>query len=110
MGYKLCMAEKPSVAKDIAAVIGANKRCDGYFDGNGYRVTWAVGHLVGLAEPDAYGFVSQEEMYDSKTEAAYAELPLIPEEFKLIVLEPTKDQFEIEQKLIHDPEVDEIII
>ena len=109
MGYKLCMAEKPSVAKDIAAVIGANKRCDGYFEGNGYRVTWAVGHLVGLAEPDAYGFVSQEEMYGSKTEAAYAELPLIPDEFKLIVLEPTKDQFEIVKKLIHDPEVDEII-
>lgn len=109
MGYKLCMAEKPSVAKDIAAVIGANKRCDGYFEGNGYRVTWAVGHLVGLAEPDAYGFVSQEEMYGSKTEAAYAELPLIPEEFKLIVLEPTKDQFEIVKKLIHDPDVDEII-
>lgn len=86
--------------KRYTTVIGANKRCDGYFEGNGYRVTWAVGHLVGLAEPDAYGFVSQEEMYGSKTETAYAELPLIPEEFKLIVLEPTKDQFEIVKKLI----------
>ena len=109
MGYKLCMAEKPSVAKDIAAVIGAHKRCDGYFEGNGYRVTWAVGHLVGLAEPDAYGFVSQEEMYGDKTQIAYDELPLIPDEFKLIVLEPTKDQFEIVKKLIHAPDVDEII-
>lgn len=109
MGFKLCMAEKPSVAKDIAAVIGANKRYDGYFEGNGYRVTWAVGHLVGLAEPDAYGFVSQSDMYGDKTQVAYEELPLIPDDFKLIVLEPTKDQFEIVKKLIHDPDVDEII-
>lgn len=109
MGFKLCMAEKPSVAKDIATVIGANKRCDGYFEGNGYRVTWAVGHLVGLAEPDAYGFVAQDDMYSDKTQAAYEELPLIPDDFKLIVLEQTKDQFEIVKKLIHDPDVDEII-
>ena len=58
MGFKLCMAEKPSVAREIAAVIGAVKRCNGYFEGNGYRVTWAIGHLVGLAEPEEYGFVS----------------------------------------------------
>lgn len=51
------MTEKPSVAKGIAAVTGANKPGNGYFEGNGYRVTWAVGHLVGLAEPDAYGFI-----------------------------------------------------
>lgn len=109
MGYKLCMTEKPSVASDIAAVIGANKRCNGYYEGNGYRVTWAVGHLVGLAEPDAYGFVSQADMYGDKTQEAYDELPLIPDEFKLIVLEPTRDQFDIVKNLIHDPEVDEII-
>lgn len=107
--YKLLMTEKPSVAKDIAAVIGANRRCNGYFEGNGYRVTWAVGHLVGLAEPDAYGFVSQDEMYGDKSQAAYDELPLIPDEFKLVVLEPTKDQFQIVKNLIHSPDVDEII-
>ncbi len=109
MGYKLCMAEKPSVAADIARVIGAGKRCNGYFEGNGYRVTWAVGHLVGLAEPDAYGYVSQEDMYGEKTQAAYDELPLIPDEFKLVVLEPTKDQYEIVKELINSPETDEII-
>lgn len=109
MGYKLCMAEKPSVAKDIARVIGADKRCNGYYEGNGYRVTWAVGHLVGLAEPDAYGYVSQEDMYGERTQAAYDELPLIPEEYKLIVLEPTKEQFEIVKELINSPETDEII-
>lgn len=107
--YRLLMTEKPSVAKDIASVIGANKRCDGYFEGNGYRVTWAVGHLVGLAEPDAYGFVSQEEMYGDKSQLAYDELPLIPSEFQLVVLEPTKDQFNIIKNLIHSPDVVEII-
>lgn len=111
MGYKLCMAEKPSVAKDIAAVIGATKRCNGYFEGNGYRVTWAVGHLVGIAEPEAYGFVPQEDMYGDgeMRKAAYDELPLIPEEFKLVVLEPTKEQFEIVKNLINSPETEEII-
>lgn len=112
MGYKLCMAEKPSVAKDIANVIGADKRFNGYFEGSGYRVTWAVGHLVGLAEPEAYGYVTQRDMWgdDAAMKArAYDELPLIPDQFKLIVLEPTKDQFEIVKRLINDPECDEII-
>lgn len=109
MGYKLCMAEKPSVAKDIAKVIGADRQGHGYFEGNGYRVTWAVGHLVGLAEPEAYGFVSQTDMYGEKTQAAYDELPLIPSEFKLVVLEPTKEQFKIVKDLINDPECEEII-
>lgn len=109
MGYKLCMAEKPSVAKDIAAVIGANKRCNGYYEGNGYRVTWAVGHLVGLAEPEEYGYVSKGEMWGEGKEQAYAQLPIIPDEFKLVVLEPTKDQFEIVKELIHRPDTDEII-
>ena len=112
MGYKLCTTEKPSVAVDIAKVIGANKRCDGYFEGNGYRVTWAVGHLVGLAEPEEYGYVSKDEMWDkenSRKEEALRELPLIPNEFKLVVLENTKKQFKIIEKLINDPDCDEII-
>lgn len=109
MGYKLCIAEKPSVAKDIARVIGADKHCNGYYEGNGYRVTWAIGHLVGLAEPDAYGYVSQEDMYGDKSQEAYDELPLIPEEFKLVVLEPTKKQFDIVKELINSAETDEII-
>lgn len=109
MGFKLCMAEKPSVAREIAAVIGAVKRCNGYFEGNGYRVTWAIGHLVGLAEPEEYGFVSQDDMYGGKEERAYDELPLIPDEFKLIVLKQTKEQFEIVKSLINSPDVDEII-
>lgn len=77
MGYKLCMAEKPSVAADIAKVIGATQKKQGYYEGNGYLVTWAVGHLVGLAEPEAYGYVSQKDMYVDQKEKALAELPLI---------------------------------
>lgn len=109
MGYKLCMTEKPSVAKDIAAVIGADKKCNGYYEGNGYRVTWALGHLVGLAEPEEYGFVSKKEMWGEGREEAYEQLPIIPEEFKLVVLEPTRSQFEIIKSLINSPETDEII-
>lgn len=113
MGYKLCTAEKPSVAGDIAKVIGATKRCNGYYEGNGYRVTWAVGHLVGLAEPSLYGYMSQKNMWDKENpqnkDKALAELPLIPQDFKLIVLPSTKDQFEIIKSLMNDPECDEII-
>lgn len=51
------IAEKPSVAKDIARIVGATQKCDGYLSGNGYLVTWAFGHLVQLAMPEAYGVV-----------------------------------------------------
>ena len=55
MGYKLCTTEKPSVAADIARVLNVNIKKNGYYIGNGYIVTWALGHLVTLAEPEAYG-------------------------------------------------------
>jgi DNA topoisomerase-3 len=103
------MTEKPSVAKDIANVVGAKTRQDGFFEGNGYLITWAVGHLVGLAEPQDYGFTSQQDMFGECKEQAYNELPLIPDEFKLVVLENTKKQFQIVKKLIHRDDVDMII-
>lgn len=111
MTYKLCTAEKNSVAKEIARIVGANERHNGYYQGNGYIVTWAVGHLVGLAEPEEYGFVSQRDMYSDEDakRRAYAELPLLPDKFKLIVLEETKAQFEIVKSLMHRPDVTEII-
>ena len=110
MGYKLCTAEKPSVAKDIAEVIGANTKKNGYFEGNGYRVTWAVGHLVGLEEPEAYGFMKQKDIYaDGNQDKAWSELPIIPTEFKLKVLKPTEDQFKIVKQLMLSDETDEII-
>ncbi len=108
--YRLCCCEKPSVARDIAEVIGANTKKNGYYEGNGYRVTWAVGHLVGLEEPEAYGFMKQEEIYDEgNQEKAWMELPIIPEKFKLKVLEPTAGQFEIVKQLMLSDETDEII-
>lgn len=52
---KVIIAEKPSVARDIAAIVGADNRKDGYLEGNGYAITWAFGHLIGLAMPPDYG-------------------------------------------------------
>ena len=68
------IAEKPSVAKDIARIIGATQKNDGYLSGNGYLVTWAFGHLVQLAMPDAYGYTGFRR----------ENLPIIPQEFKFI--------------------------
>ena len=73
---KVVIAEKPSVAMDLARVLGANKRNDGYLEGNGYAVTWALGHLVTLASPEAYGF---------STQWTATELPMLPDQFQLIV-------------------------
>lgn len=71
---KVCIAEKPSVAKSIAAILGATDKKDGYIEGNGWAVTWAFGHLVGLAMPEAYGFTSFRR----------ENLPILPQEFILI--------------------------
>ncbi len=72
---KAVIAEKPSVAKDIAKIVGAKSRKDGYFEGNGYKVTWAFGHLVELAMPEEYGWKG----FDA------AHLPMLPTTFKLVV-------------------------
>lgn len=109
MGYKLCIAEKPSAAKDIAAAIGAYNKKGYYYEGNDYLVTWAIGHLVGLAEPEAYGYESQKEMWSDGRDKAYGELPILPREYKLIVLENTKSQFNAIKKLMERPDVDMII-
>lgn len=71
---KIIIAEKPSVAKSIAAIVGANNKKDGYIEGNGYAVTWAFGHLVGLAMPEHYGIEGFKR----------ENLPILPEEFKLL--------------------------
>ena len=68
------IAEKPSVGMDIARVVGADTRNDGYCSGNGYMVTWALGHLVSLAMPDTYGY----------TKTAAEDLPMLPEPFRLV--------------------------
>ena len=71
---KIIIAEKPSVAKSIAAIVGANNKKEGYIEGNGYAVTWAFGHLVGLAMPEHYGITGFQK----------ENLPILPIEFKLL--------------------------
>ena len=71
MGCKLVIAEKPSVAQSLAAVIGATVRKDGYLEGNGWRVSWCVGHLAGLADADSYDPKYAKWRYD--------DLPILPE-------------------------------
>ena len=81
------LAEKPSVAQSIAKVLGAAKREDGYLEGNGYVVSWCVGHLVELAQP---------EVYDAKySKWAYADLPIFPMDWQYEVSAGTKKQFGI---------------
>lgn len=98
---KLVIAEKPSVAISIAKVIGANKKKDGYYEGNGYRVSWCVGHLIQMANPDAY-----DEKYAKWN---MADLPIIPSDYKYEVAKVTKKQFNILKKLMNDKEVDTVI-
>lgn len=84
---KLVLAEKPSVAQSIAKVLGAAKREDGYLEGNGYVVSWCVGHLVELAQPEAY---------DAKySKWAYADLPIFPMDWQYEVSAGTRKQFGI---------------
>ncbi len=82
------ITEKPSVARDIARIVGSSNKQDGYLEGNGYLVTWAMGHLITLAMPEAYGFA------DYKAE----ELPIRPHPFRLIVRQVRK-----EKEYISDP-------
>lgn len=98
---KLIITEKPSVAKDIANVLGINKRENGYMSGNDYIVTWCVGHLVQLAMP---------EEYDPKFKAWNINtLPIFPVKFKYVVNEATKQQYDIVKRLMNSENVDEII-
>ncbi len=77
MRYKLVIAEKPSVAQSLAAVIGATARKDGYLEGNGWRVSWCVGHLAGLADADSYDPKYAKWRYD--------DLPILPEHWQMVV-------------------------
>ena len=76
------IAEKPSVARDIARIIGANSKQDGYLEGGGYLVTWAMGHLIALAMPEAYGFSTYKA----------EDLPIRPNPFQLVVRQVRKDK------------------
>ena len=96
------LTEKPSVARDIARVLGASKRGQGYVEGNGYIVTWALGHLVQFAEPDDYG-------PPWKGRWSFAQLPMIPEQWKLKTTRSTSDQYQIVKKLLNSPQTERVI-
>ena len=98
---KLIVAEKPSVAMSYAKVLGATNRQDGYLEGNGYLVSWCVGHLVELAPPN---------IYDAKyVKWSIADLPILPQKWQYLVSASTKKQFGILQKLMNRPDVDSIV-
>ena len=97
----LVVAEKPSVAMSYAKVLGATNRKDGYLEGNGYLVSWCVGHLVELAPPN---------VYDARyVKWSIADLPILPEKWQYLVSASTKKQFGILQKLMNRPDVDSIV-
>ena len=101
MNQTLVIAEKPSVAKSIAAVLGAGNRKDGYLEGGGYLVSWCVGHLVELADASAYG-----EQY---AKWAVSDLPILPEKWKYTVSPATKKQFDTLKQLMGRDDVETLV-
>ena len=101
MSYQLVIAEKPSVARSIAGVIGANKKQDGYMEGNGYLVSWCIGHLVSLADAGAYDPRYKKWAYD--------DLPILPQEWQYIIPDEKKKQFDILCSLMERPDVDSLV-
>ncbi len=95
------LAEKPSVARDIARVLGASQRGDGYLHGNGYVVTWAIGHLVALAQP--------HEINPDWKRWRRDHLPMLPRDWPLVVSEETKAQFEVVRRVITAPEIERVV-
>jgi DNA topoisomerase-3 len=95
------LAEKPSVAQDIARVLGASVRGKGYLQGNGYVVTWAIGHLVSLAQP--------HEINPEWRQWRFDQLPILPIEWPLVVYEKTKDQFEVVRKILTSERVSRVV-
>ena len=98
---KLVIAEKPSVAMSLAAVLGATERKDGYLEGSGYLVSWCVGHLLELAQPEAY-----KEQY---AKWRYEDLPILPENWKYEVPKDKKKQLALLCRLMKDKRVDSVV-
>ena len=98
---KLVICEKPSVAKSIASALGVTSRADGYFEGNGYLVSWCIGHLVGLADAATYD--------DRYKKWRYEDLPILPAPFRYVVSEEKAAQFHILRSLMERPDVTELV-
>ena len=101
MSYTLVIAEKPSVAQNIAAALKVSGRKDGYIEGGGYLISWCVGHLVGLAAADAYGEQYAKWNYDT--------LPILPKEWQYTVAADKGKQFKILKELMHRVDVSEVV-
>src|SRR5215213_8036427 len=101
LSMRLIVAEKPSVGRDIAGALGRHRKEKGALVGEGWSVTWALGHLAELAPPDAYG----EEYKKWRLER----LPILPERFKVRVNRKTRDQFDVVKGLMRDPSVTEVV-
>ncbi|MCL2058454.1 MAG: DNA topoisomerase III [Oscillospiraceae bacterium] len=102
MGKQLVLAEKPSVAREIARVLGARQGQGGYIEGPRHIVTWALGHLVTLAEPEAYG-----NKYRTWSLEA---LPMLPDKMELVVIPKTAKQYSVVRQLMGRADVDELVI
>ena len=98
---KLVIAEKPSVAMALAAVLGADEKKDGYLEGNGWLVSWCVGHLLELAQPGAYG-----EQY---VKWRYSDLPILPENWKYEAPKDKKPQLDLLCRLMKDKRVTSVV-
>ncbi len=102
MAKTLVLAEKPSVGKELARVLGCRRGADGYMEGDRYVVTWALGHLVTLADPD---------VYDKKLEKwSMEDLPMLPEKMKLVVIPETSRQFKVVSGLMKRGDVSDLVI
>jgi DNA topoisomerase-3 len=95
------LAEKPSVARDLARVLGASTKGDGYLHGNGYVVTWAIGHLAALAQP--------HEIRPEWRAWRRDLLPMLPSQWPLVVYEKTKDQFETVRRILTSPKISRVV-
>ena len=102
MGKSLVLAEKPSVGREIAKVLGCRQGGDGFLAGDRYIVTWALGHLVTLADPEVYG--NQYKTWALET------LPMLPKKMQLVVIKETSKQYKVVAGLLKRPDVTEIII
>ncbi len=102
MAKALVLAEKPSVGKELARVLGCKRGGEGYLEGERYVVTWALGHLVTLADPDVYE--KAWEKWDMQT------LPMLPQQMKLVVIGQTSKQFRVVQSLMRRGDISELVI
>ena len=102
MGKTLVLAEKPSVARDLAKVLGCNQNSNGFISGSKYIVTWALGHLVTLADPEVYN--------DKYKSWRIEDLPMLPKKMELVVIRETSKQFGVVKNLLKREDIDELVI